>query len=181
MGKDPDEIRREIEHTREHMGDTVEAISYKANVKTRTKDWVDEKTEGLRDTASRMRGSSERLGSKVSDAMPGTEDMKQGGRRAVSTAESNPLGLAIGALSAGFLAGLAFPRTRMEDERIGPKADQVKQQAAELGQEALERGKTVAQETVESATAAARSEGQRQAQELKQSAQSRAPELREGV
>jgi Protein of unknown function (DUF3618) len=181
MGKDPDAIRLEIEHTREHMGDTVEAISYKADVKTRTKEWVDEKTEGLRGTASRVRGSSERMGSKVSDALPDTEDIKQGGRRAVSTAESNPIGLAIGAMAAGFLAGMAFPRTRVEDEKIGPKADQVKQQAAELGQEALERGKSVAQETVESATAAARSEGERQAQELKQSAQSRAPELREGV
>jgi hypothetical protein len=165
MGKDPDAIRREIEHTREHMGDTVEAISYKANVKSRTKEWVDEKTEGLRGTASRV----------------GTEDMKEGGRRALSTAESNPIGLAIGAMAAGFLAGMAFPRTRIEDEKIGPKADQVKQQAAELGQEALERGKVVAQETVETAASAARSEGQRQAQELKQSAQSRAPEMREGV
>ena len=34
MGKDSSEIRREIEETRARMGDTVEALSYKADVPT---------------------------------------------------------------------------------------------------------------------------------------------------
>ena len=181
MGKEPDEIRREIAHTREHLGDTVEAISYKADVKTRTKDWVDEKTEGIRETASRIRGSTERIGSKASDAMPAADDVRRSGRRMVSSAESNPLGLAIGAMSAGFLVGLAFPSTRIENERLGPTADRVKQQAAELGEEALERGKVVAEETVEAATETAKNEGRRHAEQVKASAQERAPELREGI
>jgi len=163
------------------MGDTVEAISYKADVKTRTRDWVEEKTEGLRGTADRIRGTSGRAMSKASDAMPDSEDVKHGSRRVVSTAETNPLGLAIGAMSVGFLAGLVFPRTRIEDERIGPKADQVKRQASEIGQEALERGKAVAEEAMESAAATARNEGQRQAEQLKESVQQRDPELRGGV
>jgi Protein of unknown function (DUF3618) len=32
MGQDPDEIRQEIEQTRAEMGETVEAIGYKADV-----------------------------------------------------------------------------------------------------------------------------------------------------
>jgi gas vesicle protein len=164
MGKDPDEIRQEIERTRQHMGDTVEALSYKTDVKERTKDWVQDKTEGLRTATDRVK-------SKVSDAAPSKEELSEGTRRAVSIAESNPLGLAVGGIAVGFLIGLAAPKTKIEDRKLGPMADQVKQQAAHLGQEAVERGKVVAQEVAESAASTAKQEGQRQAQALKESAQ----------
>ena len=35
MGEDPRAIRSEIEDTRERMGDTVDALAYKADVKSR--------------------------------------------------------------------------------------------------------------------------------------------------
>ena len=35
MGETPDQIRDEIEQTRDRMGDTAEAIGYKADVKSR--------------------------------------------------------------------------------------------------------------------------------------------------
>ena len=38
MGEDPDRIRREIEATRNEMGDTVDALTYKADVKSRAKE-----------------------------------------------------------------------------------------------------------------------------------------------
>jgi hypothetical protein len=177
MGQDPDAIRQDIEHTREHMGDTVEAISYKTDVKSRTKDWVEDKTEGLREAAGSVRGRASRVRSKVSDATPDAGQIKQGTSRAVSTAESNPLGLAIGAMAAGFLIGLGLPRTKAEDEKLGPVADQVKQQAAEMGQEALERGKSVAQQAAQSAASTAKDEGARLAEELKEQAQARSSQL----
>jgi len=37
MGEDPRAIRSEIEDTRERMGDTVDALAYKADVKSRAK------------------------------------------------------------------------------------------------------------------------------------------------
>jgi uncharacterized protein DUF3618 len=40
MGEDPGEIREEIEDTRARMGDTVEAIGYKTDVKSRAADKV---------------------------------------------------------------------------------------------------------------------------------------------
>jgi hypothetical protein len=55
----------------------------------------------------------------------------------------------------GFVAGLLLPSTRVENERIGPMADQVKE-------EAVERGKHVAQQAAETA----KEEGQKQAQEM---------------
>lgn len=73
--------------------------------------------------------------------------MKQGTKQAVGMAQENPLGLAIGAAAVGFLAGMLIPSTKVEDERLGPMADQVKEQAKQTGQEALEHGKQIAQET----------------------------------
>lgn len=163
MGQDPGEIRQDIERTREQMGDTVEALSYKADVKTRAKDSISDRV----DTVKSRVGLA---GSKVSDATPSGDDVKHGARRAKGIAEENPLGLAIGAVAVGFIAGLAVPATRVEDERLGPVADQVKDQAKETGQEALDRGKEVARQTAQSAKETAQQAGQEHAEELKESA-----------
>ena len=40
MGEDPQAIREEIEATRDQMGDTIEAIGYKTDVKARAKESV---------------------------------------------------------------------------------------------------------------------------------------------
>jgi gas vesicle protein len=178
MGEDPDVIRRDIEDTRERMGDTVDALGYKADVKSRAKesvtgkvDTVKEKIVGAKDSAM--------------EAAPSSGDMQQGAKRAVGVAQSNPLGLAIGATAVGFLAGMLIPSTRVEDEKIGPMADQVKDQIRETGQEALDRGKAVASETASSAADAAKQtaqeQGKEQASSLQDSAQESARDVRDSV
>ena len=57
MGQDPEQIRSEIEHTRERMGDTVEALAYKADVKSRAKDSVNEKMDSIK---SKVSGATDR-------------------------------------------------------------------------------------------------------------------------
>jgi ElaB/YqjD/DUF883 family membrane-anchored ribosome-binding protein len=135
MGEDPSTIREEIEQTRSEMGDTVAALGYKADVKGRARDKVD-------DLKSKVTGAT----SKMSDATPDAGDVKHGARRAAGIAQENPLGLALGAVGVGFLAGMLIPSTRVEDEKLGPMADQMKEKARETGQEAMERGKEVAQQ-----------------------------------
>jgi len=130
MGEDPAAIREEIEQTRERMGDTVDALGYKADVPSRAKDSISDKVQGAK---AKITGT----GSQVSDATPGTEDVKQAGKQAVGIAQENPLGLAIGAAAVGFLAGMLIPSTKIEDERLGPVADQVKEQVKQTGQEAV--------------------------------------------
>jgi len=49
LPEDQDELRRQIEETRAELGDTVEALSAKADVKTQAKVKVDERKEQLRD------------------------------------------------------------------------------------------------------------------------------------
>jgi ElaB/YqjD/DUF883 family membrane-anchored ribosome-binding protein len=186
MGQDPDAIREEIAQTRAEMTETVGAIGYKADVPSRAKEKLSEKVDSVKakvsDTATRAKeavtGTVSRAGdtmsdtaSRVSDATPSGDQVRQSARRAAGLAQENPLGLAIGAVAVGFLAGLAVPSTRVEDERLGPVADQVKDRVRETGQEALERGKEVAREAASSTAEAAREHGQDLAQSAKQNAQ----------
>jgi gas vesicle protein len=152
MGEDPNAIRADIERTRAEMDDTVDALGYKADVKSRAKD-------KLSDTKDRITG-------KVSDVTPDGRQVK----RAAGVAQENPLGLALGGVAVGVIAGLLVPSSRVEDEKLGPMADQVKDQIKETGQEAMERGKEVAQQAADTAKEA----GQQHAEELKSSAQERA-------
>src|SRR4051794_19864180 len=123
MGQDPDAIRTQIEETRGQMGDTIEAIGYKTDVKSRARDKVN------------------RAMGKASDATPSTGDVKEGAQKAAGVAQENPLGLAIGAVAVGFVAGMLIPETKVESEKLGPMADSAKDKARETGQEALEHGK----------------------------------------
>ena len=159
MGEDPDRIREEIVQTRLEMGETVDALGYRADVKSRAKDRV----VGVKD--------------RVVGATPDTGDVKRQARRAKSVAEENPLGLAVGAVAVGFLAGMLIPSTRVEDEKLGPVADDVKDRAKETGQEALERGKQVAQDAAQTA----QESGREHAQELKSSAQDQAQDVTSGA
>jgi hypothetical protein len=139
------------------MGETVEAIGYKTDVRSRAKESVQEKAQGLRD--------------KVSGATPDTGEVKEGARQAVGTAQENPVGLALASVAVGFVAGMLVPSSKIEDEKLGPMADQVKQQAAETGQDALERGKQVAQDAAQSAVDTAKESGQEHGEQLKESVQ----------
>jgi ElaB/YqjD/DUF883 family membrane-anchored ribosome-binding protein len=174
VDKDPSEIREEIEQTRGEMGDTVEALGHKADVKTRAKENIADKRDRVKE---RITGASSRVG----DATPDAEQVKQGAKRAAGIAQENPIGLALGSVAVGFIAGMLLPSTRVEDEKIGPMADEVKDRVKETGQEALERGKEVAQDAAQSAKETAQERGQQQAQELRDSAQQKAGEATEAA
>jgi len=60
------------------------------------------------------------------------------------TMESNPLLVGAATLALGIVAGLAIPSTDVEDEWMGETRDQLVDQAKELGQEALDKGKEMA-------------------------------------
>ncbi|HST42664.1 MAG TPA: DUF3618 domain-containing protein [Conexibacter sp.] len=163
MGQDPDAIRHEVAQTRERMGETIEALGYKADVKTRTKENISGKVDTVK----------ERLGvatDKVGDATPDGQQVKQQARRAVGVAQENPLGLAVGAAAVGFLAGMLIPSSRVEDEKLGPMADQVKEQVKQTGQEALEHGKQVAQSAAETVKDEAQDHGQQLADSARENA-----------
>jgi hypothetical protein len=174
MARRSEELKQEISQTREQMADTADALAYKADVPTRTRDWVGEKKDAI---VSTVTGVS----SKVGDATPDGAEVTQGANRMKRFAERNPLGLAIGGAAVGFVAGALLPSTRVEDERMGPMADEVKETAAEAGREALERGKIVAQDTAATAVEAAKETGREQSEELTSSLQQKAGDVRREV
>lgn len=98
------------------MGDTVDELGHKADVKTRAKESVSGKVDSVK---SKL-GSA---GSSVSERTPSGEDAKQGVRRAAGMAQENPLGLALGSVAVGFIAGMLVPSTRVEDEQLGQVAE----------------------------------------------------------
>ena len=164
MGEDPDRIRAEIEQTRAEMSETVDALGYKTDVKARAKDSIQDKKESVMGVASSAKERLVGAGQTVGDATPDSEQVKRQARRAKSVAQENPLGLAVGAVAVGFLAGMLIPSTRVEDEKMGSLSDDVIERAKETGQEALERGKQVAQDAAETA----KDSGREHAEELKE-------------
>ena len=162
MGQDPDAIRQEIEQTRSQMGDTVEAIGYKTDVKSRVKENISDKKDAVV--------------SRVTGAVPDGQQLKSGARK-VGVSKQNPLGLGIAAVAAGFVVGTLLPSTDVEDERLGEMSDQVGEKAREAGQEALERGKDVAREAVDSAKDTAGERTSTQAEEMASSLRDKAQEV----
>lgn len=193
MGEDPNRIRQEIEATRAEyerdrssadvLGDpireartdvreTMSALGHKADVKSRVKESVSGKKDSLVGGVSSGKdavvGKADSIVSTVTGVVPDTGQMVEGARK-VGMSKENPMGLAIGGAAVGFLLGLLAPSTRVEDEKIGEAADQVKEAVKETGQEALARGKQVAQETVGAAKESARDSAEEQGAQLAQS------------
>jgi len=115
----PDEIRSEIDQTREELAETAAALAYKTDVKARAHDRVDEikstvteRVDGIKETVTGRAGE-------VKDAA--TEATPQGAADAVSsaatsateTARRNPLPVAvIAAALAGLALGYVIARRR---------------------------------------------------------------------
>jgi ElaB/YqjD/DUF883 family membrane-anchored ribosome-binding protein len=93
----PEEIQAEIEQTREELGDTVEALAAKTDVKARTQDRVAE----IKDAAQAKR---EQLAGKAREISP--ETATDAGQQVVSTVQQKPVPFtAVGAFAAGLLVG----------------------------------------------------------------------------
>jgi hypothetical protein len=139
------------------MGETVDALAHKADVPGRVKGAVTDKKDAL---ADKVTGAKDRITGTAADAADTTGSIagqaKTKARKGAGMAQENPLGLAVGSAAAGFLIGLLIPSTQIEDERLGPVADQVKAQAREVGGEAVQHGKEVAQDVAETAKDAGR-------------------------
>ncbi len=174
MGQDPEAIRQDIERQRDEMSETIDAIGYKADVPSRTKeavaDQVDAAKQSVTDKVDAVKGKVGLATSKVSDSTPSGDQVKGQAKQAVSVAKGNPIGLALGSIGVGFLAGMLIPETKKEHETLGPIADKVKSNVADTAQEALEHGKQVAQETA----GAAKDAAQGAVADVKETAQSSA-------
>lgn len=108
-GRQPDEIRSDIAGTREELGETVEALAAKTDVKAQAQDRVEEakaqarsRVESVKERAESARDAA---GERTPDsAAQGLDDLKR-------KASENPAqSAAIGAFAAGVLVGLILGR-----------------------------------------------------------------------
>ena len=104
---DPEELRRGIEETRSDLGDTVEALAQKADVKAQFSAKVDERKEALRQRQESIKGKVGDARERVPGATP--EDAKRAAGQVARKAEERPLpavgvGIGIG-LVLGWLIG----------------------------------------------------------------------------
>jgi len=183
MGEDPRDIEQRIETTRERMGETVEALSAKADVPGRVKGYMGDKKDAV---ASKVTGAKEKVtgvaGSATDTGNQLVGQASQTAHKGAGIAKENPLGLAVGSVAAGFLVGMLLPTSRIEDEQLGPISDQVKEQAREVGGEAIDHGKRIAQDAAHAATQTAKETGQDHASDLqtsvRESAQQTSNQLR---
>src|SRR3954452_5128941 len=104
--RSPEEIQRDIDETREELGDTAAALAQKADVKGQAKAKAEDvkqharaKAEGVKEAARQKKSEST---SKAREAAP--DSATGAAEQAASTAQQNPVPLAIGG---AFVAGLA--------------------------------------------------------------------------
>jgi ElaB/YqjD/DUF883 family membrane-anchored ribosome-binding protein len=103
-----EELVQEIEETRAELGDTVDALTQKADVKARVSEQVEERKAAWRgrqeDVKARVSGARER----VSEATP--DEAKRAASQVAHTAEERPLPALAAALGLGLLIGWIFGR-----------------------------------------------------------------------
>jgi hypothetical protein len=98
----PEEIREDIEQTRDELGDTAAALAAKADVKARAKS----KVEQIKGSA---RQKKEDLTSKAKETTP--DSVGSGASQVASMARENPVPLALGgAFAAGVVVGWILSR-----------------------------------------------------------------------
>lgn len=93
----PEAIRADIEQTREEVGDTVEALAAKTDVKAQARAKADE-------IKGNARAKADELKAKARSSTP--DSAQQGGRQVVSTVQENPAPFVLGAaVLVAFLIG----------------------------------------------------------------------------
>ena len=99
---EPEEIQREIVEAREDLGDTVEALAQKADVKGRAK-------ANVAKTQETLKAKVEEVQERVSNATP--EAARQTAVQAAQSVRERPVpAIAVAALVGGLLAGWVLAR-----------------------------------------------------------------------
>ena len=169
MGEEPRDVERRISEDRERMGETMEALTYKANVPARAKGYVSDKKEAV---VSKLTGARDTV---TQEGESAAGQVQQAASQGYHVVRDNPIGMAVVGLATGFVVGTMLPATRTERERIGPMAGELKNQVGDLAGEAMQHGREVLRDTAETA----KESGKEHARELGSSAQDSAQEAAE--
>lgn len=196
---DPEEIRRDIERTRAHLSQDVNALADEAKPGNVVRRQVEGVKEGAQNLKERVFGSSDDdaydygSGPSAMDRAQqwgddARESVQQAPRRIKQRARGNPLAAGLIAFGAGALIGSLIPATRREQElaadlkdRAQPAVESVQSAAKEAAEHLKPEAQQAVQNVRESATESAQhvaEEGKSQAQDVRDHAASSADDVR---
>ena len=181
-----DDVRREIEATRNEMSGTIDAIGDRVipgRVIERRKNQV---SQGARSVVDRVMGKAHDARDTVSGAVGSAgESVSDAPAAVLSQTQGAPLVAGVIAFAAGFLVAAAFPPSQSEKDVVSDKlADKVEPLKAELkqtGQEVAEHLKEPATDAVQSVKSAAQDAAQQVAGTAKDAAQQTSGEVQGAV
>jgi len=107
---DPEQLREEIRKTREELGETVEALAYKADLKARAQHRVDERKEQLRQRRQMAKAKATGIGERVRQTSP--DEAQDAVKRAQAGVKEHPVPTAAGGLVIGLVIGRLIGRRR---------------------------------------------------------------------
>lgn len=178
MSDSPDEIRADIERTRENLGSDVDALADKVNPSKVVDRQVDKVRGAFGSVRDRVMGAAEDAGSSFSGAGSQVGGVKE---RVVAKAEGNPLAVGLIAFGAGLLLASLIPSSSKEKdlaatvkEQAQPLVDQVTDVAKEVGEHLKEPAQAAVASVKESAqdsVATVKDEAQAATGEVKDQAQ----------
>ena len=190
-----DELRQEIDQTRENLGSAVGALAYKADVKNRGKEVIEDNKEvvmqkvdelktkvpGVANDSADGPGTSEKVKDKLPDGAPSTQDVKAKAQSATDAASHKPLAVTAGAAAVGLAAGLAIPETELERQQLAPHAQAARQQAEGKVQDTVAQVKSGAQDAASNVADAVKEKGQEQGGKIGEVAEKAADKTHEQV
>lgn len=155
MSESPDEIRAEIERTRQDLGLDVDALADKVSPSKMVDRQVSKVRGAFGSVRERVMGAADDAGSSLSDAGTHAVDVKD---RVVAKAEGNPLAVGLIAFGAGLLLASLIPATSKEKQlastvkgQAQPLVDEVTDVAKEIGEHLKEPAQAAVASVKESA------------------------------
>jgi gas vesicle protein len=133
MGANTEELRREIEHTRGDLGNTLDAIGDRispSRVMERRRNRV---SGAFRNMRERVMGAGadagHAIGTTADDAMQSMHDAPQAIR---AQAQGSPMAAGAIAFGIGFITAAAFPPSRGEQQMAGQLSDRIEPLKSEV-------------------------------------------------
>lgn len=156
MSDSPDEIRANIERTRQELGSDVDALADKVTPSKIVDRQMGKVRGAFTSVRERVMGSADDAGSTLSDAGDRVTEVKD---RAIAKAEGNPLAVGLMAFGAGLLIASLVPASSKEQQLAKTVKDQAQpllDEVTDVAKEVGEHLKEPAQASVESVRETAR-------------------------
>lgn len=161
MSDSPDQIRADIERTRQELGGDVDALADKVTPSKIMDRQADKLKSAIGSVRERVMGAADDVGSTVHDAgSSAVEHVADAKDRVVAKAEGNPIAVGLIAFGAGLLLASLIPASAKEKqmaatvkEQAQPLVDEVTDVAKDVGEHLKEPAKDAAMAVKESAAA----------------------------